>query len=53
VRLTERRFGEHATPPRRLEQLKRYGSIGADQLVFGMPLDMPKDAALESARTLG
>lgn len=40
-------------PDEVLEQVKRYESVGADQLVFGMPIDMPIDAALESVRLFG
>jgi alkanesulfonate monooxygenase SsuD/methylene tetrahydromethanopterin reductase-like flavin-dependent oxidoreductase (luciferase family) len=40
-------------PDEVLEQVKRYESVGADQLCFGMPLDMPIDAALESLRLFG
>src|SRR3984893_13941560 len=34
-------------------QARRYESVGADQLVFGLPLDMPFDAALESIELFG
>ncbi|MGH2681666.1 MAG: LLM class flavin-dependent oxidoreductase, partial [Actinomycetota bacterium] len=36
-----------------LEQVKRYESIGADQIVFGLPVDMPFEAAVESIRLFG
>ncbi|MCA1831167.1 MAG: LLM class flavin-dependent oxidoreductase [Actinomycetota bacterium] len=35
------------------EQVKKYEATGADQIVFGMPIDMPIDAALESIRLFG
>lgn len=35
------------------EQMKRVTSCGADQLVFGMPIDMPWDAAEETIRLFG
>jgi len=35
------------------EQVKKYESTGADQIVFGMPVDMPIEAALESIRLFG
>jgi alkanesulfonate monooxygenase SsuD/methylene tetrahydromethanopterin reductase-like flavin-dependent oxidoreductase (luciferase family) len=40
-------------PDEVLEQVKRYESVGADQLVFGLPLDMPRDAAMETVRLFG
>jgi alkanesulfonate monooxygenase SsuD/methylene tetrahydromethanopterin reductase-like flavin-dependent oxidoreductase (luciferase family) len=40
-------------PDEVLEQVKKYESVGADQIVFGMPIDMPIDAALESIRLFG
>ena len=36
-----------------MAQAQRYESVGADQLVFGLPLDMPFDAALESIELFG
>jgi alkanesulfonate monooxygenase SsuD/methylene tetrahydromethanopterin reductase-like flavin-dependent oxidoreductase (luciferase family) len=36
-----------------LEQVRRYESVGADQLVFGMPIDMPLEAAMETIRLFG
>ena len=35
------------------EQVKKYESTGADQIVFGMPVDMPVEAALESISLFG
>jgi alkanesulfonate monooxygenase SsuD/methylene tetrahydromethanopterin reductase-like flavin-dependent oxidoreductase (luciferase family) len=35
------------------EQVKKYESTGADQIVFGMPVDMPIEAALESISLFG
>ncbi|MGH2662338.1 MAG: LLM class flavin-dependent oxidoreductase [Actinomycetota bacterium] len=40
-------------PDEVLEQVKKYESIGADQIVFGLPVDMPHEAALESIRLFG
>jgi alkanesulfonate monooxygenase SsuD/methylene tetrahydromethanopterin reductase-like flavin-dependent oxidoreductase (luciferase family) len=40
-------------PDEVLAQVKRYEGIGADQLVFGLPIQMPIDAALESIRLFG
>src|SRR6266567_1619148 len=36
-----------------LEQVRRYESIGADQVSFGLPIDMPFEAALETVRLFG
>jgi alkanesulfonate monooxygenase SsuD/methylene tetrahydromethanopterin reductase-like flavin-dependent oxidoreductase (luciferase family) len=36
-----------------LEQVKKYEVAGADQVVFGLPVDLPIDAALESVRLFG
>ena len=33
--------------------MKKYESTGADQIVFGMPVDMPVEAALESINLFG
>jgi len=40
-------------PDEVLEQVKRYESVGADQLVFGLPIDMPWSAAMETVRLFG
>jgi alkanesulfonate monooxygenase SsuD/methylene tetrahydromethanopterin reductase-like flavin-dependent oxidoreductase (luciferase family) len=40
-------------PDEVLEQTKRYESVGADQLVFGLPIDLPTEVALESIRLFG
>ncbi|MHB8511666.1 MAG: LLM class flavin-dependent oxidoreductase [Actinomycetota bacterium] len=40
-------------PDEVLEQIRKYESVGADQIVFGMPVDMPIEAALESIRLFG
>ncbi len=40
-------------PDEVLEQVKKYESIGADQIVFGLPVDMDHEAALESIRLFG
>jgi alkanesulfonate monooxygenase SsuD/methylene tetrahydromethanopterin reductase-like flavin-dependent oxidoreductase (luciferase family) len=40
-------------PDEVLGQVKKYEETGADQIVFGMPVDMPIEAALESVRLFG
>ena len=40
-------------PDEVLEQVRRYEDTGADQVVFGLPIDMPIEAALESVRLFG
>jgi alkanesulfonate monooxygenase SsuD/methylene tetrahydromethanopterin reductase-like flavin-dependent oxidoreductase (luciferase family) len=40
-------------PDEVIEQVRRYEEVGCDQLVFGMPLDMPLDAAIETLRLFG
>ncbi len=40
-------------PDEVLEQVRRYESIGADQVSFGLPIDMPFEAALETVRLFG
>jgi alkanesulfonate monooxygenase SsuD/methylene tetrahydromethanopterin reductase-like flavin-dependent oxidoreductase (luciferase family) len=40
-------------PDEVLEQVKRYESVGADQLVFGLPLNMPWEAAFETIALVG
>ena len=40
-------------PDEVLEQVRRYESIGADQVVFGMPVDMPHEAAVETLQLFG
>jgi alkanesulfonate monooxygenase SsuD/methylene tetrahydromethanopterin reductase-like flavin-dependent oxidoreductase (luciferase family) len=40
-------------PDEVLEQVRRYESVGADQLVFGLPIDMPMSAALETIELFG
>jgi alkanesulfonate monooxygenase SsuD/methylene tetrahydromethanopterin reductase-like flavin-dependent oxidoreductase (luciferase family) len=40
-------------PDEVLAQVRRYESVGADQLVFGLPIDMPMSAALETIRLFG
>lgn len=40
-------------PDEVLSQVRRYEGIGADQLVFGLPLNMPWDAAHETLRLFG
>jgi hypothetical protein len=40
-------------PDEVLEQVRRYESVGADQLVFGLPIDMPMSAALETIQLFG
>jgi alkanesulfonate monooxygenase SsuD/methylene tetrahydromethanopterin reductase-like flavin-dependent oxidoreductase (luciferase family) len=40
-------------PDEVLEQVRKYESVGADQVVFGLPVDLPIDAALESVRLFG
>ena len=34
-------------------QVKAYQEVGCDQLVFGLPIDMPMDAAIETVRLFG
>jgi alkanesulfonate monooxygenase SsuD/methylene tetrahydromethanopterin reductase-like flavin-dependent oxidoreductase (luciferase family) len=41
------------TPDEVLEQIKKYEEVGADQIVFGLPVDMPLDAAIESVTLFG
>jgi len=41
------------TPDEVLEQIKKYDEVGADQIVFGLPVDMPLDAAIESVTLFG
>jgi alkanesulfonate monooxygenase SsuD/methylene tetrahydromethanopterin reductase-like flavin-dependent oxidoreductase (luciferase family) len=40
-------------PDEVLEQVRRYEGIGCDQLVFGLPVDMPWEAAFETVRLFG
>jgi alkanesulfonate monooxygenase SsuD/methylene tetrahydromethanopterin reductase-like flavin-dependent oxidoreductase (luciferase family) len=40
-------------PDEVLEQTKRYESVGADQLVFGLPIDLPIEVAIDSIRLFG
>ena len=40
-------------PDEVVEQVARYEEIGCDQLVFGLPLDMPLDVALDTIRLFG
>ena len=40
-------------PDEVLEQVRKYEDVGADQIVFGLPVDMPIEAALESIRLFG
>ena len=40
-------------PDEVIAQVERYESVGADQLVFGMPIDMPMEAAEETLRLFG
>jgi alkanesulfonate monooxygenase SsuD/methylene tetrahydromethanopterin reductase-like flavin-dependent oxidoreductase (luciferase family) len=40
-------------PDEVLEQVKRYEGIGIDQLVFGLPLNMPHQSALETLQLFG
>jgi alkanesulfonate monooxygenase SsuD/methylene tetrahydromethanopterin reductase-like flavin-dependent oxidoreductase (luciferase family) len=40
-------------PDEVLEQVRRYESVGCDQLCFGIPIDMPLDAAFETLRLFG
>lgn len=41
------------SPDEVLEQIKKYEEVGADQIVFGLPVDMPLDAAIESVTLFG
>jgi alkanesulfonate monooxygenase SsuD/methylene tetrahydromethanopterin reductase-like flavin-dependent oxidoreductase (luciferase family) len=40
-------------PDEVVEQVARYQDLGIDQLVFGMPLDLPQEQALETIRLFG
>jgi alkanesulfonate monooxygenase SsuD/methylene tetrahydromethanopterin reductase-like flavin-dependent oxidoreductase (luciferase family) len=40
-------------PDEVLEQVRRYEAVGCDQLVFGMPIDMPLEHASETIRLFG
>lgn len=40
-------------PDEIVEQVRRYQAVGCDQLVFGMPLDMPFELAIETVRLFG
>jgi alkanesulfonate monooxygenase SsuD/methylene tetrahydromethanopterin reductase-like flavin-dependent oxidoreductase (luciferase family) len=40
-------------PDQVLEQVRHYESIGADQICFGLPVDMGQENALESIRLFG
>lgn len=40
-------------PDEVVEQVRRYEAVGCDQLVFGLPLDMPLEAAIETIRLFG
>ena len=41
------------TPDEVLEQVRKYEEVGADQVVFGLPVDMPFDVAMDSIRLFG
>jgi alkanesulfonate monooxygenase SsuD/methylene tetrahydromethanopterin reductase-like flavin-dependent oxidoreductase (luciferase family) len=41
------------TPDEVLAQVKSYEEVGADQIVFGLPVDMPFEVAMESIRLFG
>jgi alkanesulfonate monooxygenase SsuD/methylene tetrahydromethanopterin reductase-like flavin-dependent oxidoreductase (luciferase family) len=40
-------------PDEVLEQVRRYETVGCDQLVFGMPINMPLEHAMETVRLFG
>jgi len=40
-------------PDEVVEQVARYQDLGIDQLVFGMPLDLPHEQAMETIRLFG
>jgi len=40
-------------PDEVLQQIRKYEDVGADQIVFGLPVDMPFEAAMESIRLFG
>jgi alkanesulfonate monooxygenase SsuD/methylene tetrahydromethanopterin reductase-like flavin-dependent oxidoreductase (luciferase family) len=40
-------------PDEVIEQVARYQDLGIDQLVFGMPLDLPHEQAMETIRLFG
>jgi alkanesulfonate monooxygenase SsuD/methylene tetrahydromethanopterin reductase-like flavin-dependent oxidoreductase (luciferase family) len=41
------------TPDEVVEQMERYAAVGPDQLVFGLPNDMPIEAAIETIELFG
>jgi alkanesulfonate monooxygenase SsuD/methylene tetrahydromethanopterin reductase-like flavin-dependent oxidoreductase (luciferase family) len=41
------------TPDEVLDQVKSYEEVGADQIVFGLPVDMPFEVAMDSIRLFG
>lgn len=41
------------TPDEVVEQIKAYEAVGCDQLVFGLPVAMPMDAAVETVELVG
>lgn len=45
--------GNPATVRTAGEQLQRYEATGVDEVVFGMPVDMTRDEALECIETFG
>jgi len=40
-------------PDEVLEQVRKYENVGCDQVVFGLPISMPLDAAIETVRLFG
>ena len=40
-------------PDEVLDQVRKYESVGCDQVVFGLPISMPIDAAIETIRLFG
>jgi alkanesulfonate monooxygenase SsuD/methylene tetrahydromethanopterin reductase-like flavin-dependent oxidoreductase (luciferase family) len=40
-------------PDEVLEQVRKYEDVGADQIVFGLPVDMPFEVAVETIRLFG
>jgi len=41
------------SPDEVLEQIKKYEDVGADQIVFGLPVDMELEDAIESVTLFG
>ena len=46
-------FGLCGSPDEVIKQVEVYSKVGSDQLVFGVPVNMPHEDALESIETFG